>query len=805
MFAAFGAYGIRGVITPFYPTSSGAQVSYMMNDAEVRLLFVGEQQQYDIAMSVATLLGSLERIVIFDRSVKRRPGDTISEYFDDFIEQGRLNAGTADPEIKKRKEEARFEDIADILYTSGTTGNSKGVIMTYTDANGNRTSYTAEDLLKNYQSYSSSLSSEFDKIYEVLVRHYYDQDAQSTKLASLKAEATNKVLSDKQKAEKNAANNKTSYEAEFQTYLDAAGADNVDELYQKYLYDEEKADFQNEIYNTYGTGDDSVNGYVAMKDGYYNAGGELKQAFPESKDATGYVWGRGSEGWLGTQMPYHIRHILIKLAGGGDKKYAQDRIAETANEGGETTKLTSTLFRLAGATIGADGKLTTDTDRWTFGSIAKSFSDDEGSAKNFGEYGIMEKTMAQDLVHEFKLGTYAFESLYSAREKASSEAYKLMPGLEEEATSAADIDNKQTLLDSNTTVHDYFANFDDDNDGIADGVGQIPFGAAIALYDTKKVVTDAAGNPVWNDNQDSFYPRNVIYNKYFNKHNVCVITPNVIGSNYKSALLDDTSKTAAASILAGYQLSADGKSVTAEDFKGSYSTQLGALPGFSVDTTNVLTGADFQHNVLTNEKGQVILAVRAGAGSSYQGIHFMTVERSALNKYGLKLDGNKYVEATAADLGTVTALGTVNGKAVEKIAYTVASPDAWQQRGLPGAEGDCIADVFARNGVPLLPADNRRVHGWQRLREALALQADGQPGLVIFPQCTELLRTLPLLTYDEHDHEDVSDGCEDHAPEALRYAVMSRHPKAVEPERKAPPAYDPFAPPRLQNEGFTSL
>ena len=556
---------------------------------------------------------------------------------------------------------------------SGATASKDGVIMTYTDANGNRTSYTAEDLLKNYQSYSSSLSSEFDKIYEVLVRHYYDQDAQSTKLASLKAEATNKVLSDKQKAEKNAANNKTSYEAEFQTYLDAAGADNVDELYQKYLYDEEKADFQNEIYNTYGTGDDSVNGYVAMKDGYYNAGGELKQAFPESKDTNGYVWGRGSEGWLGTQMPYHIRHILIKLAGGGDKKYAQDRIAETANEGGETTKLTSTLFRLAGATIGADGKLTTDTDRWTFGSIAKSFSDDEGSAKNFGEYGIMEKTMAQDLVHEFKLGTYAFESLYSEREKASSEAYKLMPGLEEEATSAADIDNKQTLLDSNTTVHDYFANFDDDNDGIADGVGQIPFGAAIALYDTKKVVTDAAGNPVWNDNQDSFYPRNVIYNKYFNKHNVCVITPNVIGSNYKSALLDDTSKTAAETILGGYQLSADGKSVTTEDFKGSYSAQLGALPGFSVDTTNVLTGADFQHNVLTNEKGQVILAVRAGAGSSYQGIHFMTVERSALNKYGLKLDGNKYVEATAADLGTVTALGTVNGKAVEKIAYTGAA------------------------------------------------------------------------------------------------------------------------------------
>ena len=92
----------------------------------------------------------------------------------------------------------------------------------------------------------------------------------------------------------------------------------------------------------------------------------------------------------------------------------------------------------------------------------------------------------------------------------------------------------------------------------------------------------------------------------------------------------------------------------------------------------------------------------------------------------------------------------------EKMAYTAASPDAWQQRGLPGVEGDCIADVFARNGVPLLPADNRRIHGWQRLREALSPQSDGEPGLVIFSTCTELIRTLPLLTYDEHDHEDVS-------------------------------------------------
>ena len=52
LFVAFGGYGIRAVSIPFYATSSGAQVIYMMNDAEVRYLFVGEQQQYDTAADV---------------------------------------------------------------------------------------------------------------------------------------------------------------------------------------------------------------------------------------------------------------------------------------------------------------------------------------------------------------------------------------------------------------------------------------------------------------------------------------------------------------------------------------------------------------------------------------------------------------------------------------------------------------------------------------------------------------------------------------------------------------------------------
>lgn len=141
----------------------------------------------------------------------------------------------------------------------------------------------------------------------------------------------------------------------------------------------------------------------------------------------------------------------------------------------------------------------------------------------------------------------------------------------------------------------------------------------------------------------------------------------------------------------------------------------------------------------------------------------------------------------------------------ERIAYTVASPDAWQQRGLKGAEGTCIAEVFAKNGVPLIAADNARVPGWQRVREYLARGDDGTPNLRIFETCKNLIRTLPALTYDAHDPEDVSDNCEDHAPEALRYGLMSR-PRAIEP----PPAkhvvrYDPLSSTPPAFAGFRGL
>ena len=125
----FGAYGIRAVSIPFYATSSEAQIQYMINDASIRFVFVGEQYQYDTAFRVLKLCPTLQRLIIFDRSVKKNPQDNISLYFDEFLQQG--EGFPFAEEVRERSKSVQPDDTANILYTSGTTGVSKGVMLTY--------------------------------------------------------------------------------------------------------------------------------------------------------------------------------------------------------------------------------------------------------------------------------------------------------------------------------------------------------------------------------------------------------------------------------------------------------------------------------------------------------------------------------------------------------------------------------------------------------------------------------------------------------------------------------------------------
>ncbi len=122
----------------------------------------------------------------------------------------------------------------------------------------------------------------------------------------------------------------------------------------------------------------------------------------------------------------------------------------------------------------------------------------------------------------------------------------------------------------------------------------------------------------------------------------------------------------------------------------------------------------------------------------------------------------------------------------ESIRYTVASPDLWNRRQESGKSG---AEIMIASGLGgLKKADNSRITGWRVMREYLRDGEDGKSGICIFDNCENLIRCLPLLRFDDNVREDAADTPHEitHAPEALRYALMSRVPKITAVADKTP-------------------
>ncbi|MDE6497213.1 MAG: long-chain fatty acid--CoA ligase [Muribaculaceae bacterium] len=131
----FGSWANRAVPVSIYATSSPEQVSFIVRDASARMLFAGDQRQYDVARSVAAECPSLERIVVYDPAVKLDETDTTTMRWEHFLALGRAASDMCRAAVAERTAASSPDDIFTLIYTSGTTGEPKGAVLPHSCMN----------------------------------------------------------------------------------------------------------------------------------------------------------------------------------------------------------------------------------------------------------------------------------------------------------------------------------------------------------------------------------------------------------------------------------------------------------------------------------------------------------------------------------------------------------------------------------------------------------------------------------------------------------------------------------------------
>ncbi|HGM5286448.1 TPA: long-chain fatty acid--CoA ligase [Serratia liquefaciens] len=119
---------LRGVSVPLYATNTPAQAAFIINDADIRILFVGEQAQLDAAIALRGVCPQLSHIIVFDDSVDLH-GCEIAQHLSTFERE--VDVAAFSSQLQQRIADCDLRDLFTLIYTSGTTGEPKGVMLDY--------------------------------------------------------------------------------------------------------------------------------------------------------------------------------------------------------------------------------------------------------------------------------------------------------------------------------------------------------------------------------------------------------------------------------------------------------------------------------------------------------------------------------------------------------------------------------------------------------------------------------------------------------------------------------------------------
>lgn len=401
----------------------------------------------------------------------------------------------------------------------------------------------------------------------------------------------------------NARTNRTSYKEEMEKTLDSESVDDIDELRNKYI-----AQAQNDENST----------------AYYN----INADGATDKSYKFYISEEMTKNYVKEQAPYHVSHILIKVDASSD------------GEGLWNGKISSDDAKQ----IGNVARMLASND--SFGSIALIASDDEGSAKQYGELFTstdgseqvaMEKTTSY--INEFKLGLYAYDTFLNPNTKSNAEVRTSLrvPG-DNVATSAVKDTINNVLIGKET--------------------GSKAFGIPLSVALTMGYVAETEKNMVDNTKvdyaQETQYPRNILFNNYFNYHGVNFMYDD--SDKYDEKFLAEAKEIGKVAFGATDKYGTSIDSWTLEDVKkeenlpnkyAEYEYVKGQLSKIDQNKFQTVDGVsdnlvEYTYNNSTHrseytpiagskkilvekDNSQNPVIIVRGGSSSYQGIHFIVV------------------------------------------------------------------------------------------------------------------------------------------------------------------------------------
>ena len=399
----------------------------------------------------------------------------------------------------------------------------------------------------------------------------------------------------------NARTNNTSYKEEQEKTFDSENVEDLDELREKYISQQQVEKNSQDFYEI-------------------NANGVTDPSY------TYYISEQMTKDYVTNQAPYHVSHVLVKVDASSD------------GEGYWNGKITADNAKKIGNAV----RMLASSD--SFGSVAQLVSEDEGSAKMYGELVTttegsqsvaMEKTTSY--INEFKLGLYAYEAYLNPKTKAAEVNTAVRASLRVPGQAAA---SSSFDYETDTAVSELIT------DGTLvgkNGAFGIPLSKAITLgyiADVEKNIVDGSKVDYASETQ---YPRNILFNNYFNYHGVNFLYDD--SDTYEAEFLKDAIEVGAHSdktilTLNDVKDKLPSKYAEYEYVKGQLSKidagKFKTVEGISDNLYNYDFDAFTKKSVLTKiptskrilvEKDtdtNPVIIVRGGS-SGYQGIHFIVV------------------------------------------------------------------------------------------------------------------------------------------------------------------------------------